>query len=216
MKWNVQEVTATAAVSACVATFALIAVNMYVAQHDPGTEAHSTAVPACTDEIADAGGICKGEPVSAPESTTFPTPTPTPSVTTVNPPKATSIPTPKQSAAPAKATASKPTHPAYVPIPACATEDSEDCYWDAATMGDGEGNSFVRWHGTTYHLTDNLTAADFPQDMASIPTCHVADDSNCYYPGRDLGDRCDWVNWWGLSATWFFNCDDPTLEGVVR
>jgi hypothetical protein len=37
-------------------------------------------------------------------------------------------------------------------LPPCATEDSEDCVWDAATQGDGSGLSFIRWHGQTYYL----------------------------------------------------------------
>ena len=28
-------------------------------------------------------------------------------------------------------------------VPPCATEDSDDCYWDAPTMGNGHGRSFV-------------------------------------------------------------------------
>lgn len=46
--------------------------------------------PRCTDAIADAGGICYGEP-----------------------------------------------------LPPCPTEDSDHCYWDARTMGNGLGESFV-------------------------------------------------------------------------
>ena len=33
----------------------------------------------------------------------------------------------------------------------CATEDSENCYWDAAKRGDGTGVSFIDWHGVTYY-----------------------------------------------------------------
>ncbi len=29
------------------------------------------------------------------------------------------------------------------PLPPCATEDSDNCYWDADTMGNGEGRSFT-------------------------------------------------------------------------
>lgn len=36
-------------------------------------------------------------------------------------------------------------------LPACVSEDSEDCYWDAAIMGNGGGTSFVRWGGVTYY-----------------------------------------------------------------
>lgn len=28
-------------------------------------------------------------------------------------------------------------------LPACPTEDSDNCYWDAQTMGDGHGDSFT-------------------------------------------------------------------------
>lgn len=28
-------------------------------------------------------------------------------------------------------------------IPACPTEDSDNCYWDAKLMGDGNGRSFT-------------------------------------------------------------------------
>jgi hypothetical protein len=34
------------------------------------------------------------------------------------------------------------------PLPPCPTEDSSDCYWDAATMGNGQGRSFIDEHGT--------------------------------------------------------------------
>lgn len=33
----------------------------------------------------------------------------------------------------------------------CETEDSEMCYWDAASMGNGEGRSFIRVFGETYY-----------------------------------------------------------------
>jgi len=38
------------------------------------------------------------------------------------------------------------------PLPACPTEDSDDCYWDAATMGNGSGRSFVVEHGIVSYL----------------------------------------------------------------
>jgi hypothetical protein len=52
----------------------------------------------CTDAIADAGGICHGEPV-----------------------------------------------------PPCAEEDSTNCYWDAASRGNGVGRSFVDIDGEVYY-----------------------------------------------------------------
>jgi hypothetical protein len=46
-----------------------------------------------------------------------------------------------------------PDEPEHEPITltACATEDSDNCYWDAATMGNGEGLSFVVIDGTVYY-----------------------------------------------------------------
>ena len=35
-------------------------------------------------------------------------------------------------------------------LPACATEDSANCYWDASTQGNGLGTSFVDVLGTAY------------------------------------------------------------------
>jgi hypothetical protein len=32
-------------------------------------------------------------------------------------------------------------------LPACEYEDSENCYWNAATMGNGDGTSFVNVNG---------------------------------------------------------------------
>lgn len=30
-------------------------------------------------------------------------------------------------------------------LPECITEDSTMCYWDAASMGNGEGRSYIAW-----------------------------------------------------------------------
>lgn len=32
-------------------------------------------------------------------------------------------------------------------LPACITEDSDNCYWDAQTMGNGKGRSFTVING---------------------------------------------------------------------
>ena len=32
-------------------------------------------------------------------------------------------------------------------IPPCATEDSDNCYWNAETMGNGKGQSFIVING---------------------------------------------------------------------
>lgn len=36
-------------------------------------------------------------------------------------------------------------------IPPCETEDSNNCYWDAETRGNGQGRSFITWDGVTYY-----------------------------------------------------------------
>lgn len=36
-------------------------------------------------------------------------------------------------------------------LPPCEQEDSENCYWDAARMGNGLGRSFVNIDGTYYY-----------------------------------------------------------------
>lgn len=43
-----------------------------------------------------------------------------------------------------------PVHPTITLVP-CATEDAANCYWDAATMGNGAGRSFVNIDGTYYY-----------------------------------------------------------------
>lgn len=37
-------------------------------------------------------------------------------------------------------------------LPPCATEDSTNCAWNAQTMGNGTGTSFIDVNGTTYDL----------------------------------------------------------------
>ncbi|MFD5864375.1 hypothetical protein ACFWGP_05450 [Agromyces sp. NPDC127015] len=37
---------------------------------------------------------------------------------------------------------------------ACESEDSTDCYWDAARMGNGIGQSFVNFNGTDYYAAE--------------------------------------------------------------
>lgn len=41
--------------------------------------------------------------------------------------------------------------PSAEPLGPCPTEDSDNCYWDAPTMGDGTGESFVTINGTSYY-----------------------------------------------------------------
>ena len=37
-------------------------------------------------------------------------------------------------------------------LPPCATEDSENCYWDALERGYGQGTSFVSYKGKWYYM----------------------------------------------------------------
>lgn len=47
-------------------------------------------------------------------------------------------------------------------LPPCPTEDSDNCYWDAQTMGNGEGQSFVTQDGETTYVDEQPTADDEP------------------------------------------------------
>jgi hypothetical protein len=91
LRWG--RIAATLLLAGVIAVMLIWALDIATSQAD----AHGGA-PRCTDAIADAGGVCWGEP-----------------------------------------------------LPACQTEDSDNCYWDAATMGNGRGRSFVTVAGeTTY------------------------------------------------------------------
>lgn len=43
-------------------------------------------------------------------------------------------------------------------LPACPTEDSDDCYWDARLHGNGAGRSFVTVDGVTLYSDGSTTA----------------------------------------------------------
>lgn len=150
-------------------------------------------VPACTDEIADAGGICHGEPVSsAPVShvieepaSSLPAGIPVPTVQVpsveyvteyvteyvevevpvevpVEVIETVEVPVLDTDArdaaylegwfagAQARDTELTELWGTAVTTP-CATEDSSTCYWDALTMGNGEGDSFVDVEGALYY-----------------------------------------------------------------
>lgn len=42
----------------------------------------------------------------------------------------------------------------------CATEDSDNCYWDASTRGNDEGVSFITFNGVTYYAGLQLPTLD--------------------------------------------------------
>lgn len=37
-------------------------------------------------------------------------------------------------------------------LPPCQMEDSQNCYWDAGTSGNGAGHSFIDIAGTAYYI----------------------------------------------------------------
>lgn len=39
-------------------------------------------------------------------------------------------------------------------VPACVTEDSTDCFWNAKLHGNGQGQSFINIEGESYFLED--------------------------------------------------------------
>lgn len=77
-------------------------------------------------------------------------------VDTTSPDEVTPDPTPTPTETPEPTPTPEPStgigDPAFpdVTLTPCATEDSSDCYWNAATMGNGEGRSFVNLNGTRY------------------------------------------------------------------
>lgn len=52
---------------------------------------------------------------------------------------------------------------APVNLPACPTEDSDNCYWDATLMGDGNGRSFDAIDGQVYYWDERDTADPGPE-----------------------------------------------------
>ncbi len=84
----------------------------------------------------------------------------------------------------------------------CAYEDSENCYWNAPTMGDGNGDSFINVNGSLTYiegcaLGQGLPAVDQAEDGTywaycepalgnAMPSCEpgqiVAEDLSCVNP----------------------------------
>lgn len=48
------------------------------------------------------------------------------------------------------------------PLPPCPTEDSDDCYWDAAVRSDGRGSSFYIEDGVAHY--EDGTTVDYGVD----------------------------------------------------
>lgn len=55
-------------------------------------------------------------------------------------------------------------------LPACETEDSANCAWNAATAGNGHGVSFVDVGGTTYPLEEHAA----PTQLQTLVTVEAA------------------------------------------
>ena len=75
-------------------------------------------------------------------------------------------------------------------LPACEYEDSDNCYWDASSSGNGEGASFVAFRGGVYYLA--------PDPDAEVPPTHgkhLLEDGSIFFdePGRQDG----WLDGWG-------------------
>jgi hypothetical protein len=49
-------------------------------------------------------------------------------------------------------------------IPACATEESTNCYWDATNFGNGSGQSFIDVNGVAYYAVSPTTESGWGSD----------------------------------------------------
>jgi len=63
------------------------------------------------------------------------------------PSQAPAIEAPSQEAPAIDAPVSGPTYT----LPPCASEDSDNCYWDASERGNGQGTDFVALNGMVYY-----------------------------------------------------------------
>lgn len=48
-----------------------------------------------------------------------------------------------------------------ITVSQCASEDSQDCYWDAKTQGNHKGSSFLNYDGKTVMITCKPAAEGF-------------------------------------------------------
>lgn len=62
-------------------------------------------------------------------------------------------------------------HPGTPPaLPPCPTEDSVGCYWDAPTMGNGDGRSYtVDDDGTTHYVPECPPVHAYNSDGVEVP-----------------------------------------------
>lgn len=74
-------------------------------------------------------------------------------------------------------------------LPPCAQEDSDNCYWDAANMGNGKGKSFVTIDGTTTYEDGTVVTWDEPATEPWVQPCtsYIAD-----HGGICKGEPIDW------------------------
>jgi hypothetical protein len=143
LKWNRTEVVATTIVCAATVGFTIWATTLYTSQPEPVSEPISAGVESVTPT----------EPRDVGESITY----------SVSPDatgpslgqrdsyqvQATEPPAPVNVVPPAAAPESGPS------VPACLQEDGSGqdlCYWDAQTMGNGQGMSFIVMDGKFYYL----------------------------------------------------------------
>lgn len=119
-------------------------------------------------------------------------------------------PTPTPAAAPAAQV--KTTDYPAISLPACIDEDSDNCYWDAATMGNGKGDSFVTLHGKTYYDPNDF-------DVTVMPCSAWADTATPTIPPFTFTGACALPDGTLSTPTAQTNLDkwgttDPTIEGT--
>lgn len=74
----------------------------------------------------------------------------------------------------------------YTYLPACTTEDSTNCYWDAAQHGNGAGTSFIDIDGTLHTVTVPADSYILSAVAFTDGTPGVAYQENPLTPAYDL------------------------------
>lgn len=128
----------------------------------------SQDIPPCTDRVATDGGICEGALVEEVED--------------YSDVDRELEPLPAESS----------TVPAD--LPPCEVEDADNCYWDAATMGNGEGRSFVTIDGETTYTEPEKSAAAYI-DVEGWPYT-TGETIVCGQDAKPAIDYREDVGWW--------------------
>lgn len=76
-----------------------------------------------------------------------------------------------------------------IQLPACATEDSDNCYWDAAQHGNGAGVPFIVIDGEYYY--PEVSETDASTQNIAVPKCELwAGESSPVLPDDAVSDLC--------------------------